>query len=1079
MEKPKRIIELERLLKINLFDYKVNASIFENVNTFQLDNNGNVIGLNLNNNNIFEISFLVNFPKLDWLMLNQNQISDISVIQNLTSLTKLELSQNQISNIWYLENLHSIRTLDISNNNITDFSVLENHMGLQNLSLRGLKISDVSFLSGLTNLRSLHLDNNELFDISPIQNLINLDMLTLDNNNISDLSATKEMNQLSFLVCYSNLVSDLISLKDSKVRFLHLGYNQIEDISVISTMRNLVSLNMQGNFISDIAPLMKCRRLENLVLQNNNIKNIDGLDIKFLNRLVAIDLKDNPIQNTTISDFSDLEAIKGFVQNFNKENALVYNRYVKINIIGSGRIGKTQLFKWLLKEKYNPQELETHGTGVAVYQIPNKKHKASLWDFGGQSYQHGTHSLFLRPTDFYIVLHRSVKDEHGYSYWIGAARNFAPGKLNENYLAPLMVVQSIWSKEKDKLIYIDSKKFNHYELSANSIFHVDIHEFQKNSEIWDSKKKYFTDSLNAQIVNHAHSFGKIPRKFLAIRDKMEKSPFDIYMKKDDFKKVFASKYSTSDFAYLLQYLEFTGSIIYFREKTLLENYIFTNPKDLSDWIYNTVLNKIFQKDNMGVLSFQQLVKDFGDDKSRIFKELMLEFNLLFVEPKLGLEESDSLVVPQYLPANNSSLKKFLLELIPFTFCIRFEDFIYEGRIFNFISKFGKYAEDKTAYWKYGILFKYNEIRTIVYYDIVRRTVYVHLENKKDNIYLARYILDFFILRQRNGEYADENTVGNFIDHHNISLEELNIMSNRYFNYELTEESIVPKEIENLFSVSSQRHYRSLSYKRKKNPYRFQLYHHNYFSEKRVEEPRVLHGDNIIIGAHLSTNNENYIDIIETLTNANDSLNVGYCVIHKKSIKLDYLTIKLLGMEERKLPKVFISYSRKDLEYKDKLRSHLSVLERYDLVKAWSCDQMNAGKWHKQIQQELEDADIIIYMVSHNFMSSDYIMDEEVKKGIKMAEEDPNKKIICVVVGACQWQNWTSLESKYKEKNPSADFLSSDLSQFQFLPYHQYKNEQGVGIREEIVALEKWGRYPYDVENEAYNQIVGRVMKEVK
>ena len=118
------------------------------------------------------------------------------------------------------------------------------------------------------------------------------------------------------------------------------------------------------------------------------------------------------------------------------------------------------------------------------------------------------------------------------------------------------------------------------------------------------------------------------------------------------------------------------------------------------------------------------------------------------------------------------------------------------------------------------------------------------------------------------------------------------------------------------------------------------------------------------------------------------------------------------------------------------------------------------------------------MVSADFMSSSYIMEQEVRKGIELVKNNPEKKIICVLVGVCQWKNWSVLEEIYNESRDETGNFTMDLSRFQFLPYHQYKNETGIAIREEIVALEKWGRYPYDVINEAYNQIVSKVFNEI-
>ena len=43
------------------------------------------------------------------------------------------------------------------------------------------------------------------------------------------------------------------------------------------------------------------------------------------------------------------------------------------------------------------------------------------------------------------------------------------------------------------------------------------------------------------------------------------------------------------------------------------------------------------------------------------------------------------------------------------------------------------------------------------------------------------------------------------------------------------------------------------------------------------------------------------------------------------------------------------------------------------------------------------------------------MEKEVKKGIELVEKDPQKKILCVLVGSCQWNSLSALEGIH---NPS-------------------------------------------------------------
>jgi len=171
--------------------------------------------------------------------------------------------------------------------------------------------------------------------------------------------------------------------------------------------------------------------------------------------------------------------------------------------------------------------------------------------------------------------------------------------------------------------------------------------------------------------------------------------------------------------------------------------------------------------------------------------------------------------------------------------------------------------------------------------------------------------------------------------------------------------------------------------------------------------------------------------------------------------------------KKSMKKIFVSYSRKDIKFKNNLLTHLKPLEKYSLITAWDCSKIRAGEWDEQIQTELEQADIMVFMVSANFMASDYIIDNEVEKGIKLAKNDPSKKIMCVLVRECIWNKWPILDENFKGDG------SSDLSRFQFLPYYNSIEE------ESILALEDWGIGDLKSVNNAYKQIVEKLMQELK
>lgn len=77
--------------------------------------------------------------------------------------------------------------------------------------------------------------------------------------------------------------------------------------------------------------------------------------------------------------------------------------------------------------------------------------------------------------------------------------------------------------------------------------------------------------------------------------------------------------------------------------------------------------------------------------------------------------------------------------------------------------------------------------------------------------------------------------------------------------------------------------------------------------------------------------------------------------------------------------VFYSYSHKDDEFRIALENHLSLLQRQGLITAWHDRRIGAGdEWREQIDSHLRSADIILLLVSADFIASDYCFDVELQ-----------------------------------------------------------------------------------------------------
>ncbi|MDF2176988.1 toll/interleukin-1 receptor domain-containing protein [Aliiglaciecola sp. CAU 1673] len=113
-------------------------------------------------------------------------------------------------------------------------------------------------------------------------------------------------------------------------------------------------------------------------------------------------------------------------------------------------------------------------------------------------------------------------------------------------------------------------------------------------------------------------------------------------------------------------------------------------------------------------------------------------------------------------------------------------------------------------------------------------------------------------------------------------------------------------------------------------------------------------------------------------------------------------------------KVFISYAHKDEAFREELEDHLSMLKRDKLISVWHDRKIDAGdKWKNDIDENLESADIILFLISSKFLGSEYCMDIEVARAIEK-EKEGSAKLIPIIIRPVDWE-------------------SSDLSQFQALP----------------------------------------------
>ncbi|MCB2185519.1 MAG: toll/interleukin-1 receptor domain-containing protein [Deltaproteobacteria bacterium] len=101
-------------------------------------------------------------------------------------------------------------------------------------------------------------------------------------------------------------------------------------------------------------------------------------------------------------------------------------------------------------------------------------------------------------------------------------------------------------------------------------------------------------------------------------------------------------------------------------------------------------------------------------------------------------------------------------------------------------------------------------------------------------------------------------------------------------------------------------------------------------------------------------------------------------------------------------KLFFSYSHEDEDLRNKLETHLALLKREKLLSVWHDRRITAGsEFDTEISSNLESSDIILLLVSADFIASEYCYNREMTRAIQK-HQDGSAVVIPVILRPCDW-----------------------------------------------------------------------------
>jgi len=132
---------------------------------------------------------------------------------------------------------------------------------------------------------------------------------------------------------------------------------------------------------------------------------------------------------------------------------------------------------------------------------------------------------------------------------------------------------------------------------------------------------------------------------------------------------------------------------------------------------------------------------------------------------------------------------------------------------------------------------------------------------------------------------------------------------------------------------------------------------------------------------------------------------------------------------KRLPpfKIFLSYSHHDEDLCDRFLVHLAQLKREGLIEPWHDRKITAGsEWVGAIDDNLNAADVVVLLVSADFLASDYCNDIEIKRAMERSAGG-GAQVVPVILRPCDWETsrFAQLQALPTGGKPVVDWKSED------------------------------------------------------
>jgi internalin A len=870
-------------------------------------------------------------------------------------------------------------------------------------------------------------------------NVIELD---LRGNQIVKIPSFKGLETLVILDLSLNRIRKIENLEAlTALTMLNLWANQISKIENLEALTALTQLYLSNNQISKIENLETLTALTQLDLSYNQISKIENLEaLKALTKLTRLTIHSNDFEKDLPNikleqDFraNHLEDIRIYFKLLDAEDFEEVKKIKKVMLVGNHASGKSTFLDYFFNGTIPKKAKEsTHILSIEPYpkQDSNKSGEveAIFYDFGGQDYYHGIYKAFMTNHTVNLIFWKKPNDKNALgedsqssegtqnfnrAYWIKQVRHY--GEKNESWL-----IQT--HRDTDKREALADASLQHaiedeYHIALTNPIKANLKTLRENLlETIQDTESYKSSKSYVEFVNELLGAGAeavaIDTLEVKFQEVKERSKIDF------------------DVQWVLRQLAREGRVLYYPDNPILKDKVWLNPQAIVEKIHSDILSRAHIEQYRGQVPKKEF-EEFADDES--IRELLVENKVIYLDK--SNKDNNKYIIPGYLPLVKSETEDFFY-FTPFgkpQLTVKFEYFIPFGLINQLICHYGQTPELK-KYWRDLLLFTLDDKQTQIEIKLNFKALQIEIYVSSSTANTAN--TDNTIKRKVSDTVKDifDDIMAFYYDEPTY-LSDL-VCNNRQQETEATKIRVTIYSPKDKYPDDM---YISIDNK--------QFVHYNTLNDPKQTQDSIV----------------------------SYRLDENFHILKDKQLsKLSTRAFRYLVPQNRevnKMRKIFISYSKKNVEYKERLVEHLKLLKIFDIADSWDDSRLaeNGGKeWHDTIQKELQESDMIVYMLSVDFFNSSYILNHEVSN---IMNEHHDKKVLCVLV--CDYANIYALtkDAAQDQDKSNATLGVIKLNQYQVAPYdydiHTHTDEKQK-------ALKPLCRWEPNTRDSAYAQIVGTI-----